>query len=158
MDTVIVALRVLLSLGVVLALLWYLQRRISRVTRGTQTPNLVTVVGRQAVGAKSSVVVVDVDGQRLTLGVTDQSVTILHATNTAGVAPPAAPAAPAATDESDATGAAEFARLLGLVSVTEAAVPASAPAAVAAPAPRFAGSILSPSTWQQAATTLRQGR
>jgi len=161
MDTLIVALRVILSLGVVLALLWYMQRRLSKVTRGSQILNLVTVVGRQAVGAKSSVVVVDVDGQRLTLGVTEQSVTVLHTTAT-----PGAPAAPAP----DTSGAVEFARLLGLVSETDAAPgpiapapaavpPASVPSATPArPANRFAGSILSPSTWQQTAAALRQGR
>lgn len=152
MDTLIVALRVILSLGVVLVLLWYLQKRLAKAARGNQVVNLVTVVGRQVVGAKSSVVVVDVDGQRLILGVTEQSVSLLHGGAT-----------PIPTE--GGTGQAEFARLLAAATDAE---PGTAPALTAAglaatptPAPtaaRYAGSILSPSTWQQAAAALRQRR
>ncbi|MFC5930100.1 flagellar biosynthetic protein FliO [Cryobacterium melibiosiphilum] len=151
MDTLIVALRVILSLGVVLVLLWYLQKRLSKAARGNQVVNLVTVVGRQVVGAKSSVVVVDVDGQRLVLGVTEQSVSLLHGGAT-----------PIATE--GGTGQAEFARLLAAATDGEPGTqPALATAGPASPAPgpdaaRFVGSILSPSTWQQAAAALRQRR
>jgi flagellar protein FliO/FliZ len=153
MDTLIVALRVLLSLGVVLVLLWYLQKRVARAARGKQVLNLVTVVGRQVVGPKSSVVVVDVDGQRLVLGVTEQAVSLLHG----GVTP-------APTE--GGTGATEFARLLAAATDVEPATasvltttvrPATLIPATVAPA-RLAGSILSPSTWQQAAAVLRQRR
>ncbi|TFD47255.1 flagellar biosynthetic protein FliO [Cryobacterium frigoriphilum] len=151
MDTLIVALRVVLSLGVVLVLLWYLQKRLSKAARGSQVVNLVTVVGRQVVGPKSSVVVVDIDGQRLVLGVTEQSVSLLHGGAT-----------PIATE--GGTGQAEFARLLAAATDGEpgsqpALQPALATTATTpATAERFGGSILSPSTWQQAAAALRQRR
>ena len=62
MDTLFVALRVALSLGVVLALLWVLQKRIAKgVRRPGRASSSVVVVGRQGIGAKASVVVVDVE-------------------------------------------------------------------------------------------------
>jgi flagellar protein FliO/FliZ len=79
-DTVVVGLRVVLSLGVVLALLWVLQKRLVKGGRGgTRATSQVSVVARQGVGAKASVVVVDVEGERLVLGVTESSVTVLAA-------------------------------------------------------------------------------
>lgn len=80
METVVVGLRVVLSLGVVLALLWVLQKRLVKGGRaGTRATSQVSVVARQGVGAKASVVVVDVEGERLVLGVTESSVTVLAA-------------------------------------------------------------------------------
>ncbi|MFT4469450.1 flagellar biosynthetic protein FliO [Arthrobacter sulfonylureivorans] len=76
METVVLALRVALSLAVVLGLLWVLQRRFSRGAR-TGARKLVRVVERQTIGPKASVVVVDADGQRFLLGVTDQAVNVL---------------------------------------------------------------------------------
>ncbi|MFF1572722.1 FliO/MopB family protein [Leifsonia sp. NPDC058292] len=79
MDTVFIALRVLVVLGVIVALLWYVQRRMTKGKRGSaRRGNAVTVVGRQGVGAKASVVVVDVDGTRFVLGVTERAVNVLH--------------------------------------------------------------------------------
>jgi len=79
-DTLFVALRVALSLGVVLALLWVLQKRIAKGgLRPGRASAPVTVVARQGIGAKASVVVVDVEGERLVLGVTESSVTVLAA-------------------------------------------------------------------------------
>ncbi|GAA1442062.1 FliO/MopB family protein [Leifsonia poae] len=78
MDTVFVALRVLVVLGVIVTVLWYVQRRVTKGKRGARRGNAVTVVGRQGVGAKASVVVVDVDGTRFVLGVTERAVNVLH--------------------------------------------------------------------------------
>ena len=78
MDTLLVALRVALSLAAVVGLLWVLQRRMQKGTRRGPTASLVSVVGRQGLGQKASVVVVDVEGRRFVLGVTEQSVTVLH--------------------------------------------------------------------------------
>jgi flagellar protein FliO/FliZ len=78
-DTVFIALRVLVVLGVIVALLWYVQRRMTKGKRGSsRRGNAVTVVGRQGVGSKASVVVVDVDGTRFVLGVTERAVNVLH--------------------------------------------------------------------------------
>ena len=155
MDTVLVALRVALSLAAVLGLLWVLQRKLTKGTLGGRTPNLVTVVGRQGVGQKASVVVVDIEGHRFVLGVTEQTVSVLHD----GQAPTDAAGHHAGTDfarELDvATGAARAASHAG-----EALTPPLIlrPRRDRAAPSRIGGSILSPATWQQTAAALRQGR
>ncbi len=112
MDTLFVALRVLLSLGAVLALLWLLQRRFARGGIGAKakarSAASLAVVGRQSVGPKASVVVVEHDGQRLLLGVTEHGVSVLH---TATMEPVAAPASELDGGAADA-GHAQFARVL----------------------------------------------
>ena len=107
METVVLALRVVLSLAVVLGLLWVLQRRFSRGAR-TGARKLVRVVERQTIGPKASVVVVDADGQRYLLGVTDQAVNVLD-TREAPAEEEAQPAHRAPQTASDS-----FARLLEL--------------------------------------------
>nr|WP_244637215.1 flagellar biosynthetic protein FliO [Frigoribacterium sp. CFBP 13712] len=56
-----------------------MQKRIVKGGRAGRQAAQVTVVARQGIGAKASVVVVDVEGERLVLGVTDASVTVLAA-------------------------------------------------------------------------------
>jgi flagellar protein FliO/FliZ len=77
LDTLVLAARVALSLAVVLGVLWFLQRRVSRSTRVKRAASAVTVVTRQGIAPKASVVVVDIEGSRYLLGVTEQSVTLL---------------------------------------------------------------------------------
>lgn len=77
MDTLFVALRVLLSLAAVVGLLWFLQRRLTKGTRSSRATKLVNVVTRQGLAQKASVVVIDVEGKRFLLGVTEHSVTVL---------------------------------------------------------------------------------
>ncbi|WP_120337143.1 flagellar biosynthetic protein FliO [Cryobacterium soli] len=177
MDTVVVALRVVLSLAVVLGLLWVLQRRLSRGP-GKRTANVVTIVGRQGLGQKASVVVVDVDGRRFVLGVTEQSINVLHG----GEAEPEAHRTGHQTPDDRS---AAFARSLHAASggptlVPPVLVPLRAESPVASgeaeaepldgppltfrprrdrsATGRLGGSILSPSTWQQTAALLRHGR
>jgi len=123
-DTLFVGLRVVLSLGVVLALLYVLQKRIVKGGRAGRQAAQVTVVARQGIGAKASVVVVDVEGERLVLGVTDASVTVLVAADR--------PVEPVALELVPAPAAAP-AR-----AATPAQAPAAAAAAAAASAPSFA--------------------
>ncbi|MEK6345412.1 MAG: flagellar biosynthetic protein FliO [Curtobacterium sp.] len=91
MDTAVIVLRVALSLGVVLAVLWVLHRVIRKKLVGGKAHGRraasVEVVGRQGIGGKASVVVVDVEGERLVLGVTEHGVSLL----TSGQAPAPAP-------------------------------------------------------------------
>ncbi len=88
MDTLVITLRVALSLGVVLALMWVLHRRMAKgqfgraKARGRRSA-AIEVVGRIGIGGKASVVVVDVEGERLVLGVTEHGVSLL----TSGEAP-----------------------------------------------------------------------
>jgi flagellar protein FliO/FliZ len=91
MDSFLILLRVVLALAVVLGLIWYTQKRVGRGQGGPD--KLITVVTRQGLGQKASVVMIDADGTRFMLGVTDQSVTVLHTTD----APPAPAPTPAAT-------------------------------------------------------------
>lgn len=77
MDTFLLLLRVALALSVVVVLLWMAQRRFSQGAR-QRGQSVVEVVGRRNVGQKSSVVVIDSDGQRFLLGVTEQSINVLH--------------------------------------------------------------------------------
>ena len=113
MDTLVLAARVALSLAVVLGVLWFLQRRVSRSTRGKRAASAVTVVTRQGIAPKASVVVVDVEGSRYLLGVTEQSVTLLSS-GQAPVSPAVLSAVPSPSPRSESC------------QVTEAAVPASA--------------------------------
>lgn len=151
MDTLLIALRVALSLAVVLGLLWFLQRRLTRTGRAKRASELVSVVTRQGISPKASVVVVDVDGTRFLLGVTDQSVTVLHS-----AVAPVEVVEPIAVE---ADTAAAFVR-----SMTDAGEPVPAIHAVpvaprdAVPSRVLEGSILSPATWRQAVAALHQGR
>jgi flagellar protein FliO/FliZ len=162
-ETIALALRVLLSLAVVLGLLWFLHRRLSRGTRARGAGKLVTVVSRQGIGQKASVVVVDTDGKRFLLGVTEHAVNVLHTSE----APAPEPVADLA--EIRESGAAVFARTL---SRATGSLPAAGRSASAQPfgsgnfqgrtskflpSGRLAGSILSAATWKQAAATLWPG-
>ena len=139
MDTLAVALRVALSLAVVVGLLWFMQRKITRSSRVSKNAQLISVVGRQGVGQKASVVVVDIDGQRFVLGVTEQSVNVLQSA-----------AAPVANPSADL-----FARTLDSATTADPELPDSAPERPA-PTRALGGSILSPATWKQTAAALRQ--
>jgi flagellar protein FliO/FliZ len=174
-DTVFVALRVALSLAAVLGLLWYVQRRVTRSGTAKRNASLVTVVGRQGIGQKASVVVVDIEGTRFVLGVTEQSVNVLHST--------AADGAAAAVESRQArqpvvdlveTSITEPSSVVFARSLTDATAhdPQEAPLEPVlafrprrdrnpgkAPKPgKLGGSILSSATWQQTAAALRQGR
>lgn len=214
MDVVVLALRVVISLGVVLALLFVLHRKLSRMSGTRAGSAIVSVVARQGIGAKASVVVLDAEGTRFYLGVTEQSVSVLHsaaapralqvvtspddapaqlprqATSEAGTAgvPAGAGVGTGAGVSSprtvpatvDGAGDAGFAASLRLAT---SALPADPAAAASVPAPHgsstpepgtrraaraaraatpaatpLQGSILSPATWKQTASFLRQGR
>lgn len=160
MDTLLLALRVLLSLAAVLALLWLLQKRLSKRPRARSAASVV-VVGRQSLGRRASAVVVEVDGTRLLLGVTDQQVTVLHSLGAL------APDAAAEPDQASEPVRADFARTL---SAAEALPETSAPELVPMLRPRhnrtaarrdtsvLGNSILAPTTWRQAGAALRHSR
>lgn len=170
MDTLFVGLRVVVSLAAVLGLLWFIQRKVSKTGRVTQRAKHVTVVARQGISGKASVAVVDVEGVRYVLGVTEQNVTVLGS----GEAPQdaivtaIAPAASVTPVASQAT-APTFAQTLAAVQpeapashlaptvVARVDSPRRAARAAAAPAQAapLAGSILSAATWKQAAAAMR---
>jgi flagellar protein FliO/FliZ len=147
MDTVITAIRVIVSLGVVLGLLWFLQRRLTRGAKSKSSSSPVTIITKQAISPKASVVVIDVEGMRLLLGVTEHAVSVLQS----GDAPPKPASAEVFADSlSKATSQPTTTR--GTRLLTDFGLGGKTGQGV------IAGSILSPSTWKQMASVFRQGR
>jgi flagellar protein FliO/FliZ len=135
-DTLFTALRVFVSLAVVVGLLWFVQRRSVRWTR-KKTPAKISVIGKQSLGSKASVVIVEADGTRFILGVTDRGVTVLKSRD-----------ALTFTDEMAAADAAA-----GADDAEEVPPLRLAPEPVTAAG--FMESITSRQTWKKAAQTLR---
>jgi flagellar protein FliO/FliZ len=159
-ETVALILRVVVSLGAVLALVWWFQRRLTRSARASGAEPLVRVVSRQAITPKASVVVMETGGQRFLLGVTEASVNVLH-TSEAELPPPvsfethleAAVHNPARNQGPGSTG------LHNTGPRRRADGPAHAlNGQPEAGHPLLAGSVLSPATWRQAGAALRRGR
>ena len=163
MDAVIIAVRAAVSLAVVLGVVWFLHRRLTRGSNARPAARPVALIGRQSVGQKASVVVIEVDGTRFLLGVTEQSVSVLHSGDVPAVA---------SVETTDAAFARTMSGALTASNQAHGASP-STPSAPTAPsrlpvaastaflqptAGAFAGSILSPSTWRQAATVLKSTR
>ncbi|GIT78586.1 hypothetical protein LLS1_02550 [Leifsonia sp. LS1] len=164
METVFIALRVLVVLAVIVLVLWYVQRRVTTGRGASRRTNAVNVVGRQGVGPKASVVVVDVDGHRFVLGVTERQVSVLHAGDRpqdADVTPlkpvrktfakelpvrqDAAESTTSSTSSTSSTSTdtrqdADFLTAQGRASLFDEALK---------------GSILSPATWRQASSAVR---
>lgn len=75
-DTLLLGVRVVVSLAIVLVLLWFLARRLGAgATTARRVP--VTVLGRQTLGRRAGVTVVEVEGRTLLLGVSDAGVSLL---------------------------------------------------------------------------------
>ncbi|MGX5697383.1 FliO/MopB family protein [Agromyces soli] len=155
MDAVFLVLRVAVALGVVLAVIWVAHRRVARVRRRSGKTGLVRVVARQSLAPKASMVVVDADGRRLMLGVTEHGVSVLSDRP-----------APVADADFDAVLAAAVEQALPEASVDPAA-PAgptvlpgrSTAAASLAPASHGSrrGSILSAETWKRSLAGVKEG-
>lgn len=133
MDALFLTLRVVLALAAVFGLIWWLKRRVGSAVG--QANAVLTVVTRRPLGQKSSVAVVDFNGRRLLLGVSETAVNVLSE------AP--APAADfkqalerASDDSEDNTGDGG------------SATPAAEP---------LAGSIFAQSTWKQFMVVLTGG-
>jgi flagellar protein FliO/FliZ len=186
MDALILGLRVVVALGAVLGLMWFLQRRLGKGTGRRRADRALTIVSRQSLGQKASVVVVDAAGQRFLLGVTEHTVNVLHtgdippepeeipvpavsrslgdfarvlAEARPGGAPADAPGIPdgAAADAPD--GDFPPSRRSSLHRSAHARGPAGRGSATGtAGHPPLHGSILAGSTWKQAAAALRSGR
>jgi flagellar protein FliO/FliZ len=137
-DLVVTTLRVVVSLAAVLALIWAAQRYARRGARPAHPGDAITVVARQGVGGKASVVMVEAAGHRFLLGVTEDHVNVLH---TGEIPPP-----PPSTDDL-------FAHSLAGATGTVA------PPLLAQPEGRSGtGAFLDPATWRQAKVALRSWR
>ncbi|NVM96220.1 flagellar biosynthetic protein FliO [Arthrobacter wenxiniae] len=144
MDTLLLVLRVGLSLGVVVVLLWMVQKRWSKGSRAGAEADLA-VVSRRSVGQKASVVVVDADGRRFLLGVTEHSINVLHD------APAPIPVDEPAFDESMRAAG------MGPRGMDDAGSRALRARHHRPRQEALSGSILSPKTWQQAGAAVRKG-
>lgn len=89
METLFLALRVLVALGAVLGLIWFVQRRMTRGSTkkaglagrfggGSAPKRAISVLGSHRLGAKQSITVVEVDGVKLVLGVTEHGISVLE--------------------------------------------------------------------------------
>ena len=189
MDSLILGLRVAVALGAVLGLIWLLQRRLGKGTGRRRADAALSVVSRQSVGQRASVVVVDAGGRRFLLGVTEHAVNVLHT----GDIPEEAAEAQLTEPRRGGAGAAFAQILAGASSAAPVAAPDNAlssaltsarpgapagtpelplsrrssmhrdshtPGRGAQPGTHVPlhGSILSGSTWKQAAAALRSGR
>jgi len=164
-ETLFIALRVLVVLGVIVALLWFVQRRVTkgRTSARRRRGNAVTVVGRQGIGPKASVVVVDVDGNRFVLGVTERQVSVLHTADRPHDADVTrlkpvreVAAATGTTDSAPTSGAGSTTSSTSTISSTRQDadfLTAQGRASVFDEA--LKGSILSPATWRQASAAVR---
>lgn len=152
MDGITTTLRVIVSLGVVLGVIWYAHRLIN--SKKPAKKNAVTILGKQGLAAKASVVVIEAEGVRFVLGVTEHNVSVLHSSE---------PLPQEATGEA-------FAEVLAInagnsASSTESkseSEPDSEPTpkhkAVRTGTPALvAGSVLSAETWKRTYAALRQG-
>jgi flagellar biosynthetic protein FliO len=78
LDTVFLALRVVVALGAVFGALLFAHRWITKGRPGSKPRNRqIEVVARQSLGAKAGIAVVDAGGRRYLLGVTEHAVTVL---------------------------------------------------------------------------------
>jgi len=77
LDTVFLALRVIVSLGAVFGALFFAHRWITKGRAGTARGKAIGVVARQGLGAKAGVAIVEAGGRRYLLGVTEHAVTVL---------------------------------------------------------------------------------
>jgi flagellar protein FliO/FliZ len=78
MDTLFLALRVVVSLGAVLAAIWFLRKWVTKGGRqGAARGRHVEVLARASLGPKSSVALIRAGDKQYLLGVTEHAITIL---------------------------------------------------------------------------------
>lgn len=163
MDSLLLALRVVVALGVVIAAIWFLRRRNSPAGRTRRAQKPVTVIARQNLAPKVSVAVVEFGGKRFLLGVSDHGVTVLHDEEVEVAEEVLEEVVAAVPKAARADTSRDFATTLTLAQ--KAASPASTPArltrdpsidaAFAASSSKFGGSLLSAATWKQAWAAIR---
>jgi flagellar protein FliO/FliZ len=154
-----------LSLAAVLGVLWFLSRQVARTQARRRDGETITVLGRQGVGPKAQIVVVQTEDARYVLGVTEHGVNVVDKLPVAS-APRlevvTRPEQHAAGSEA-AADAEEFERILAATAMTEGAPQSAA----SHPAPQrrvrhrndpLRGSILSLETWRQTAEAIRRAR
>ncbi|WP_170228504.1 flagellar biosynthetic protein FliO [Nesterenkonia populi] len=156
MDELFLFLRVAVALAAVLGLIWFVGRRFYRSGGGTGQRRLIRVVDRQGLAAKAAVAVVDVDGTRYVLGLSEQSVSLLDSYAAADAAEEAEASEPEQLPEADFE--AELAQANPHTSHELVPVSSPQPPTQTGAGSRLHGTIFAPSTWRQAAEAIRRGR
>lgn len=158
-SSIVLLLRVLLSLACVLGLMWFLGRRIARgrVAARARTTT-ISVVAKQSLGGRTGVALLEVGGRRLLVGTGEHGVTLLTE-----LEPEPEPAEDgAARTEIDTE---ELERMLAAPSPTDddassapttLTTPAARTLAVSTPRNPLEGSILAPSTWRRAVVAVQE--
>jgi flagellar protein FliO/FliZ len=166
-DSLLLALRAIVGLGVVIAVIWFLRRRNSTAGKDRRARKPLSVVARQNLAPKVSVAVVDFGGRRFLLGVSEHGVTVLHDGERDPVEETAEEPAEVARVMPASHTSAEFAQTLSTAEQLAASgVPTpvrlvrdpAIDAAFAASSSHLAGSLLSAATWKQAWSAIRTGR
>jgi flagellar protein FliO/FliZ len=111
METLFLALRVLVALGAILALIWVVQRKVTKAGgkksvagRFGAAKKSIQVLGSHRLGAKASVTVVEIEGVKMVLGVTEHGISVLENQPAPQILMPHPAALPeAASPESDLT-------------------------------------------------------
>lgn len=86
METLFLALRVVVALGAILAAIWLVQRKMTKGRGATSavagrfgaSKKAIAVLGTHRLGAKASITVVEIDGVKMVLGVTEHGITVLE--------------------------------------------------------------------------------
>jgi len=141
-SALVLGLRVLLSLAVVLGLLWFAARKM----QGTgavrrQRAAAMSVVSRQGLGGKAGIALVEVEGRRLLLGVSEHGVSLLA--------------------EIEATLVTEGVERVeidphALDALSTLSTPAARKPAVPKPRSPLEGSVLDATTWRQAVVAVQE--
>lgn len=163
-ETLLVLLRVAVSLGVVIALIVYVGRRMSAGRAAERTREAdVHVVGRQGLGRHSGVAVIAAGDRRLLVGFSDSSVQLLTE-----LGPVASRPEPLTAERTAApTASAQPTGPAGAAGGALAALRGTGSALAGVPHPRpalddaghqsvLAGSVLSPQTWRAAVRALQE--
>ncbi len=167
MESLLLVARVGLSLAAVLGLLWWLGRRMqTSTTLRRRRREALVVVGRQQLGGKSGVAVIEASGRRLVVGYGEHGVSLLH--DGGDIPEEEAPEEPSARGDLDR----ELIELTGASAGepshldTEVMARASAPVHIRSTPARTAdsqrhrspldGSILAPSTWRKAVVAAQE--
>ncbi len=134
-STLGLVLRLVVSLGIVLALMWLAARLVRGSTAG-RALGVVELLARQPVGRGSSVAVLRVADRALVVGVTDTQVTLIGETDLATIE--------VAREQAEAAAAV---RGTGTSAGGRPGTGAGGP---------LAGSVLSPGTWRRAIDAVRE--
>jgi flagellar protein FliO/FliZ len=152
----------------VLGLLWYVQRRVGKRMQKRRDGAEITVIARQALGAKAQLVVVETDDARYVLGVTEHGVNLIERTARGHVTRPVVHVGESAPSTSDVSsvpsgpsgpadaGDSAFDQLLAAERASEQP-PLRRHRRPSRQDP-LAGSILSAQTWRQTAQFVRRPR